>query len=118
MHILTIIFRHTSFGDLPTISPRDELQLSIGPATSSSSSEANLSGESLDQSPSPKKFKLFTPYDMSSPRRDQSSDGLKLSSPESSEYDFDKEAFEDDFEVNIDDEEDIEVVKTEVKAEL
>ena len=55
---------------------------------------------------------------MSSPRRDQSSDGLKLSSPESSEYDFDKETFEDDFEVNIDDDEDIEVVKTEVKSEL
>lgn len=103
-------FRHNNFGEL---TPRDDLHLSIGPATSSSSSsEANISAESLESSP--KKFKLFTPYDMSSPRRESGEDELKLSSgSESSEFDFeDKEGVsEDDFEVNIEDDEDVEVIK-------
>ena len=49
---------------------------------------------------------------MSSPRRDSQPD-LKLSSgSESSEFDFDKEdVSEDDFEVNIEDEDEVEIIK-------
>ena len=48
---------------------------------------------------------------MSSPRRDIQPD-LKLSSgSESSEFDFDKDVSEDDFEVNIEDEDDVEIIQ-------